>query len=138
MNLAYSTRIILSAGPRWWLRVFRFYQQASYIIVLRSRADKEIQVGHEALQQFFGRCRDAGCKCAEQTRLVELFVVSVHRFQQTGGKNNQPTPGSQRSACRSILRFRLNADGQSTHIETFDQSRAPAQDRSVVTGINVG
>src|SRR5438445_635535 len=73
----------------------------------------------------------------QQPHLAVFFIASIDGLDQTVGEDDEPIRWSENDAGRFVLRFRLNAEGQSADVKALDQSVGAAQDRRVVSGIDV-
>src|ERR1022692_2835973 len=105
--------------------------------MLRGCSDEEIQLRHQALQHLTRSGRGGRADSTQKPLFTVFLLAEVFCFHQSVGEDDEPIAGCERYCRRFILRFGLNADGQSADVETFNRSVAAAQDGSVVTGIDV-
>lgn len=68
----------------------RLDQQAGHIVVLRGRADKHIEVGHDASQQLLWSSICAGLQRLLQPEFAEFFLDMIFGFNQPVSEDDQP------------------------------------------------
>ena len=106
--------------------------------MLRSVADKAIEIQHDGFQHFRWRRLLIGEQHNHQTRFPVLFAVFVFRLGDAIGEDDQPIAALQRDLSRFVDSVLLDAERNAARWPALDGSCLAAQDGRVVSGVDVG
>src|SRR5438105_278447 len=124
----------------WFTSLVRLacaHQHARHVVVLRGVADEEVEIDHNPAKQFGRRCRCARLQNRQQPLFPVFLIAIVHRFDQPVGKDDEPIAALQTNRARLVHRRLLNPQRQSAGLQAFDPSRGAAQNRYIVSCIDV-